>query len=47
MKLTEIIKIIEGRLFNKNVSVEREICGVCGADLMSDVLPQPNRMRSC
>ncbi len=38
MKLTEIIKIIDGKLFDKNVNLDWEIKGGCGADLMSDVL---------
>jgi predicted transcriptional regulator len=38
MKLSEVLKIIEGNLFVKNVDLEVEIKGGCGADLMSDVL---------
>lgn len=37
MKLTEIIKIVEGTLF-EDAPPELEIKGCCGADLMSDVL---------
>lgn len=44
MNLTEIIKIIEGKVFTKEEALDLEICGGCGADLMSDVLAsaQPN-----
>lgn len=38
MKLTEIIDIIEGKLLNDGFSLDCEIKGGCGADLMSDVL---------
>ncbi|HEX9029783.1 MAG TPA: hypothetical protein VF823_11465 [Anaerolineales bacterium] len=37
MKLTEIIKIVEGTSFEDS-SLDLEIKGCCGADLMSDVL---------
>jgi predicted transcriptional regulator len=38
MKLIKIIKLIEGKVLNPQVSVDYEIKGGCGADLMSDVL---------
>lgn len=38
MKLTEIIQLIEGTPVTTNVSLDREIEGGCGSDLMSDVL---------
>jgi predicted transcriptional regulator len=38
MKLSQIIDIIEGKLFFQEINLEREIKGGCGADLMSDVL---------
>jgi predicted transcriptional regulator len=38
MKLAEIVKIIDGIVFNSNQNLEMEIKGGCGADLMSDVL---------
>ncbi len=38
MKLTEIIRLIEGTPVTTNVSLDREIEGGCGSDLMSDVL---------
>jgi predicted transcriptional regulator len=38
MKLAEIVKIIDGTVFNSNQNLEMEIKGGCGADLMSDVL---------
>ncbi len=44
MKLLEIIKIIDGALCTEDQSVDIDISGGCGADLMSDVLTsiQPN-----
>lgn len=38
MKIKEMIKIINGTLFVEDASLEAEIRGGCGADLMSDVL---------
>jgi hypothetical protein len=38
MKVAEIITVAEGTLCNPGVSLEWEIKGACGADLMSDVL---------
>jgi predicted transcriptional regulator len=38
MKLSDLILIIDGELLVENVSLDREIKGGCGADLMSDVL---------
>lgn len=38
MKLIDIINIIDGQLLVKDVPLEWEIKGGCGADLMSDVL---------
>jgi len=37
MKLTEIIKLVDGRP-QPHTQLDREIQGACGADLMSDVL---------
>lgn len=44
MNLADITHIIEGTVFTEQVSLDREIIGGCGADLMSDVLisAQPN-----
>lgn len=44
MKLLEIIRVIEGKLFFEDIELDRDIKGGCGADLMSDVLAsvQPN-----
>lgn len=39
MKLREIIQIIQGNLFySKDVCLDCDVKGACGADLMSDVL---------
>jgi len=38
MKLIDIINIIEGQLLTEDVSLDWEVKGGCGADLMSDVL---------
>ncbi len=38
MKLSEIIKYVQGRVLNPDVVIDYEIIGGCGADLMSDVL---------
>jgi hypothetical protein len=38
MKLTELITLIDGRVLTSGVSLDREVAGGCGADLMSDVL---------
>lgn len=38
MKLSEIIELIDGTVFNQEVLEDGEIKGGCGADLMSDVL---------
>lgn len=38
MKISEIIKIVEGKQVNPEISIDAEIKGGCGADLMSDVL---------
>lgn len=38
MKLTEIIKIIEGSVCTPEVALDSDVKGGCGADLMSDVL---------
>ncbi|MFH0976450.1 MAG: DRTGG domain-containing protein [Spirochaetota bacterium] len=44
MKLQELLKMIDGELLTKDVNLNREVKGGCGADLMSDVLAsiQPN-----
>ena len=38
MKLSEIVGIINGTIFNNNPKLDIEVKGGCGADLMSDVL---------
>jgi predicted transcriptional regulator len=38
MKLTELIKLVQGEVLTRGVNLEREVKGGCGADLMSDVL---------
>jgi predicted transcriptional regulator len=38
MRLDQVIKIIHGTVLNPQVSLNREVKGGCGADLMSDVL---------
>ena len=38
MNLNELISLIDGKVFSKNVSLDREVRGCGGADLMSDVL---------
>ncbi len=38
MKLTKIIQLVSGRTLTQEVTLDREIQGGCGADLMSDVL---------
>lgn len=38
MNVEELIKTIDGHLYNTSADLEREIKGGCGADLMSDVL---------
>ncbi len=38
MKLTELIKLIDGVVLTKGVNLNCEVLGGCGADLMSDVL---------
>ena len=38
MKLSEIIKHINGDVLNPSVYTDGEVAGGCGADLMSDVL---------
>ncbi len=38
MKIEELAKIIDGIVMTPGVSLEREVKGGCGADLMSDVL---------
>ena len=38
MKLTELIKLVEGEVLTKGVDLDRDVLGACGADLMSDVL---------
>jgi hypothetical protein len=38
MKLSEIIKIIDGTIYTPSVQLDCEVKGGCGADLMSDVL---------
>jgi len=38
MKVNELIKIINGKVLNPEVSLTKDVKGGCGADLMSDVL---------
>jgi len=38
MKISEIVQIIEGKVFTQEADLDQEIIGGCGADLMSDVL---------
>lgn len=38
MKLVDIVQMVNGCVLNAGVSLEGEIQGGCGADLMSDVL---------
>ena len=38
MNVNELVKIIGGTVLTPQVSLEREVKGGCGADLMSDVL---------
>jgi len=38
MKLSKVLKIVEGKVISKNVDLGQEVQMGCGADLMSDVL---------
>ncbi|RPH58340.1 MAG: hypothetical protein EHM81_10165 [Chloroflexi bacterium] len=38
MKLDDVVKIVRGIVLNPEISLNREVKGGCGADLMSDVL---------
>jgi hypothetical protein len=38
MDVSELIKLINGKLLNPDANLTREVKGGCGADLMSDVL---------
>jgi predicted transcriptional regulator len=38
MRLEEVVKIVRGVVLNPQVSLNRDVKGACGADLMSDVL---------
>ncbi|HDQ72868.1 MAG TPA: hypothetical protein ENN19_12345 [Chloroflexi bacterium] len=38
MKLSEILKAVEGQVISENIDLDQEIQMGCGADLMSDVL---------
>jgi hypothetical protein len=38
MNVKQLIKLIDGNLYNASADLEREVKGGCGADLMSDVL---------
>jgi hypothetical protein len=38
MNVSDLIKLIDGKLLNPNANLTREVKGGCGADLMSDVL---------
>ncbi|MDY7076692.1 MAG: DRTGG domain-containing protein [Chloroflexota bacterium] len=38
MKLSEVLEIIDGKMFSKSANLDQEVQMGCGADLMSDVL---------
>jgi predicted transcriptional regulator len=38
MKISELVKLVNGKIVTPGVDFSREIKGGCGADLMSDVL---------
>ncbi|MBP9675463.1 MAG: hypothetical protein KBD67_01885 [Anaerolineaceae bacterium] len=38
MKVSELIELIDGHLYNASADLDRVVLGGCGADLMSDVL---------
>lgn len=38
MDVAELISIVNGTLLNSSANTRRQVCGGCGADLMSDVL---------
>ena len=38
MKLTELIRLIDGAVLTRGADLNRDVRGGCGADLMSDVL---------
>lgn len=38
MNISDVVKILDGTVLNKDVDLSREVKGGCGADLMSDVL---------
>jgi predicted transcriptional regulator len=38
MHITELVNIIDGKVLNPQIPLNREVRGACGADLMSDVL---------
>jgi len=38
MKLSKIVKLVEGTVVTKNADLDRDIEGGCGSDLLSDVL---------
>ncbi len=38
MKLSQIINVVNGTLYNKEAYIDWDVKGGCGADLMSDVL---------
>jgi predicted transcriptional regulator len=38
MKIEELTILVQGQLLTRDIELDREIKGVCGADLMSDVL---------
>ena len=38
MNVRDLIKLIDGHLYNPSANLDREVKGGCGADLMSDVL---------
>lgn len=38
MKISELVKLVNGKIVTPSVDLSRDIKGGCGADLMSDVL---------
>ena len=38
IKVSELIELIDGHLYNASADLDRVVLGGCGADLMSDVL---------
>ena len=38
MRVSELVKLIDGKVLTREADLNREVRGACGADLMSDVL---------